>query len=113
MAGVHGGQHVKRLAATTFAHNDAVWPHAQRVAHQVANLNGAPAFKTGRTCFERYKVRVIELQLGGILDSNDSFTLGYAIRENIQQGGFAGARPAGHNDVLALLDTDGKKFAHE
>jgi hypothetical protein len=36
VAGVHRLQHVERLAAADFAHDDAVGPHAEAVANQVA-----------------------------------------------------------------------------
>ena len=37
VAGVHGLEHVERLGAADLADDDAVGPHAQRVAHQVAD----------------------------------------------------------------------------
>ena len=37
VAGVHGLEHVERLGAADLAHDDAVGPHAQRVADELAD----------------------------------------------------------------------------
>ena len=70
MAGVHGLQHVERLAAADLADDDPVGAHAQRVAHQVANGHLAPALDVGRPGFQRDDVRLGEPELGGVLDGD-------------------------------------------
>ena len=57
VAGVHGLEHVEGLAAAALADDDAVGPHAQGVAHEVADGDLRPcprcwaaASPAGRTC---------------------------------------------------------------
>ncbi len=40
MTGVHRLQHVERLAASAFTHDDAIGPHAQRVLDQIPDGDG-------------------------------------------------------------------------
>jgi len=47
VAGVHGLEHVEGLPAAALANDDAIGPHAQRIAHQIANGEGAFAFHIG------------------------------------------------------------------
>ena len=53
VAGVHGLEHVERLAAADLADDDPVGSHAQRVAHQVADGDLALALDVGRTASSR------------------------------------------------------------
>ena len=48
VAGVHRLEHVERLGAADLADDDAVGPHAQRVAHQVADRDLALALDVRR-----------------------------------------------------------------
>ncbi len=72
MAGVHGLEHVERFARPDLADDDAVGPHAQGVAHQLADGDGALALDVGRACLERDHVLLAELELGGVLDGHDA-----------------------------------------
>jgi hypothetical protein len=68
MAGVHRLQHVERLAAAHLADDDAVGPHAQRVAHEVTDRDLSLALHVGRSSLERDHVRFRQPKLGGVLD---------------------------------------------
>ncbi|KAG1607332.1 hypothetical protein G6F45_013791 [Rhizopus arrhizus] len=70
VAGVHRLQHFQHLGATDFADHDAVRPHAQAVAHQVADAHCAMAFGAADTAFQTHHVRVVERQFGSVLDGD-------------------------------------------
>src|ERR1700733_1316913 len=112
MAGVHGLQHVECLAAAALAYHDAVGPHAQGVAHQVADRDLALALDVGRARLERHEVGMVQLQLGGILDRHDAFALGDEVGEDVEQGGLARAGAARDHHVLAVLDGDLHELDH-
>ena len=75
MAGVHRLQHVEGFGAAHLADDDAVRPHAQRVAHQVALVDLARALDVGRPRFQLDDVRLLQLQLGRVLDGDDAFAV--------------------------------------
>ena len=72
MAGVHGLEHVQHFVAADLADHDAVGAHAQRVAHQVALRDLAPALDVGRAGLEPHHVRLLQLELGRVLDGDDA-----------------------------------------
>ena len=72
VAGVHRLEHVERLAAADLADDDAVGPHAQRVAHQVAGRDLALALDVGRPALEPDDVPLLQPQLGRVLDGDDA-----------------------------------------
>ena len=75
MAGVHRLEHVEGLAGADLADDDAVWTHAERVAYEVALGHFATALERRRTCLKADDVRLLELQLGGVLHGDDAFCL--------------------------------------
>ena len=102
MAGIHGLQHVKRLAAAAFADDDAIGAHAQRVDHQLADRNRASALDARRLGLERDHVLLLELQLGRILDGDNALGFRNEAGENVEQRGLAGAGAAGDTDILPI-----------
>ena len=76
MAGVERLEHVERLAAADLADDDAVGPHAQRGAHEIAHRDRACALGVGRPRFEPHDVRLREAELGGLLDRDDALVGG-------------------------------------
>ena len=62
VTGVHGLQHVERFGAAHLADDDAVGPHAQAVAHQVALRDPALALDVRRARLEPHDVRLLQLQ---------------------------------------------------
>ena len=79
MAGVHGLEHVEGLAATALTDDDAVGAHAQRVAHQVADGDLAPALDVLRAGLEADDVALVERELDRVLDGDDAL----AVRDEV------------------------------
>ena len=75
VAGVHRLQHVEGRAVADLADDDAVGPHPQGVAHEVADGDLAPALDVGRSALESEHVLLVELQLGGVLDRDDALVV--------------------------------------
>jgi hypothetical protein len=76
VAGVHRLEHVERLAAADLTDDDAVGPHAQRVADEVADRDLAPALDVRRAVLEADDVGLLELELGRVLDRDDALVAG-------------------------------------
>jgi hypothetical protein len=111
-AGVHGLQHVQGLAGADFADDDAVGTHAQGVAHQLADGDGALALDVGRTGLERDDVLLAELQLGGVLDGDDALVVGDERGQHVQRGRLARAGTAGDEDVEPCLHAGLQEVEH-
>ena len=107
VAGVHGQQHVERFGAAHFADDDARRPHAQCVAHQIADADLADAFDVLAAHLERNAVGQlpIQQQLGHFFDRDDAFVeRGDRGAQRIQQRRLAGAGRAADQDVHARLN---------
>src|SRR5262249_48595840 len=76
VAGQHRLDQVQRLAAADLADDDAVGPHAQRVHEQVADGDLAVAVGPRRLGLEVDGVRLVELELGRVLDDDDALVVG-------------------------------------
>ena len=101
VAGVHRLQHVERLAAAALADDDAVGPHAQRVAHEVADrYSPLPSMFGGRVSSET-TCGCCELQLGGVFDGDDALVVGDAPRQHVEQRRLARAGAAGDRRCCA------------
>src|SRR5262249_4339561 len=59
VTGVHGLEHVQRLARTHFTDDDAIGTHTQTVLHQIALRDFALAFHVGRTGYEAHELRLL------------------------------------------------------
>lgn len=73
MAGIHRLKHVERLTATALTDDDAVGPHTQRVAHQVADHHLPATLDVGRAGLKPNGVGLIKSEFGSVLDSDDAF----------------------------------------
>ena len=76
VARVHRLEHVERLGAADLADDDPVGPHAQRVAHELADRDLALALDVLRPRLEPEHVLLVELELGRVLDRDDPVGLG-------------------------------------
>src|SRR6185312_16213502 len=56
---VHGLQHVECFPGADLAHDDAVRPHAQCIAHKVTLRDLAPALDVGRPCLQAANMRLL------------------------------------------------------
>ena len=112
MTGVHGLQHVERLAAADLADDDAVRTHTQGVLHEVADRDLALALDVRGTRLERHDMRLLELQLGRVLDGDDTLALGDERRDDVERRRLTGASTAGDEDVDARLDARAQELRH-
>ena len=101
VAGVHRLQHVEGLAAADFADDDAVRTHAQGVADQIALRHFATALQAGDPGLHPDHVRLLQLQLGRVLDRYDSLADIDQPRQRIQQRRLARAGAARNDHVEA------------
>ncbi len=99
MARVHRLEHVERLGATRLPDDHAVGTHAERVAHELANLDLARAFDVRRPRLERAHMGLPEAKLLGVLDGDDALVLGDEGRHDVQQRRLAGTGTAGDHHV--------------
>ena len=99
MARVHRLQHVECLGAAHLAQDDAVGPHAQRVAHQRALRDFALVLDIRWARFQAHDVRLAQLQLCRVFDRHDPFAGGNEPRDQIEQGGLAATGAARDQDV--------------
>ncbi len=112
MAGVHGLEHVQRLAGTTLPDHDAVGAHAQGVAHELADRDGALALDVRGARLERHDVLLAELKLGGVLDRHDPLVIRDERRQDVEHGRLPGAGAAGDEDVEAGLHAGLQELEH-
>ena len=73
VAGIHRLQKIKGFGSANLADDDALRPHAQAVAHQVAHCHGAGAFEIRRACLEPHDMRLLQLEFGRVLAGDDAF----------------------------------------
>ena len=64
MTGIHGLQHIESLTGADFAHDDAIRPHAQGVAHQIALRDFATSLDIGRSRLKAADMGLLHLQFG-------------------------------------------------
>ena len=112
VAGVHRLEHVQRLGAAALADDDAVRPHAQAVLHQVALRDLALAFDVRRARLQAHDVRLLELQLGRVLDRDDALVGRDVARQAVQQRRLARAGAAADQDVAPRLHGRGEEVHH-
>ena len=99
VAGVHRLQHVDRFLAADLAEDDAVGPHAQRVLDEVAHGDLALALDVGGAGLEAHHVRLLQLQLGRVLDRHRALAVVDHPAHGVEQRGLARAGAAGDEDV--------------
>ena len=113
MPRVHGREHVERLTATAFAHDDAVGAHAKRVRNQIANGDFPHPFRIARTSLKAHDVRVLQkAQLSGVLYRDDSLIRGNVARKGIKKRCFAASRSTGNSDALASANSPDEQALH-
>src|SRR5690606_16311183 len=99
VAGVHGLEHVERLATTALTDHDAVGPHAQGRAHQVADRDLAPALAVAWAGLHAHDVLLAHLELDDVLDRDDPVAVGDEAGQHVEQGRLARAGAAADQDV--------------
>jgi len=71
---VEGGEQVHHFGAAHLPDHHPVRSHAQRLAHELAHRHLADPFYVGGACHQSDHVRVLRLQLGGVLHAHNAFT---------------------------------------
>ena len=94
VARVHRLEHVERLRAACLTDDHPVGPHAQRVAHELADLDLALALDVRRAGLERAHVLLREPELLGVLDRHDAVVVGNERRHDVQERRLPGAGSA-------------------
>ncbi len=112
VAGVHRLQHVKRLRTTNLTDYDAIRPHTQAIADQVTLSHLTVTFDIRWPGLETHNMRLAQLQLGGVLDCDDSFVLGYETGKDIQHRRFTGTGTARYQDVQLCLHDRAQNFGN-
>ena len=104
VAGVHGLQHVERLARTTLTDDDAVGPHTQGVLHQVTDGDLTAALDVRWARFHRQHVILVELEFLGVLDGDDAFLRRDERRQHVEHRRLARTGATGDDHVQLAHD---------
>jgi len=104
MTGVHCLQHIQRLGTTDLAENNSLRAHAQTVAHQVSLRDLTLVFDIRRTGLQSHNVRLLQLQLGRVLDGHDTLTVRNKTRENIEHRRLARTRTTRNDYIQTCFD---------
>ena len=113
--GVHGGgaafvtrverrQQVDDLRASHLTDDDPVGAHPQRLAHQVSQGDRAGAFDVRRSRLEPHDVRVIGVELGGVLDDDEPLPRVAQTQQHREPGRLAAARAPGDQQGEPRVD---------
>ena len=99
MARVHGLEHVQRLATTALADDDPLRAHTERVDDEALNRDLALAVDVLGSGLQATDVLLVQLQLGGVLDGDDSVLDGDEARQDVEEGRLACAGASRDDDV--------------
>ena len=91
---VHGLEHVQHLVPSDLTDHDPVGPHAERVPNQLALRDRSLPLDVGGPRLQAHHVRLLELELRGILDGDDALAVGDVPGKDVQQGGLTCAGTA-------------------
>src|SRR6516165_9454412 len=106
MPGVHRLKHVECLRATYFADDNSVWPHAQRIADELALRDIADAFDVGWPRLHLDDVWLLKAQLDSVFDRDHAFVTVDELGNRIQQCRLAGAGSTRNQNVEARARGD-------
>src|SRR5262245_19314245 len=90
--GGHRLQHVESFLAAHLADDDPVRSHSECILDELALANFAAPLDIWRTCLKSPNMRLLQLQLGGVLDRDQTLFLGNKARQSIEECCLAGAR---------------------
>ena len=109
MPRIHRLQHVERFLAAAFADDDPVGAHAQRVLQEIAHRDLAGAFEIGGAGFQADDMRLLQLQLGGILDRHGALGMLDHARQRVEERCLARSGAARDQDIAPRFDD---RFEH-
>ena len=87
VTGVHRLQHVEGLSAADLTDQDAVGAHPEAVAEELPDGQLAPPLNVGGAVLESDDVRVVDLQLGRVLDRDHALVVRDEPRDHVERGG--------------------------
>lgn len=73
VTGVQRREQFADFFAATLPHDESVRPHPERFTHEASEADPTGPLKVRLSRFEAYVVRMLETQLGDILDREDAF----------------------------------------
>ena len=104
MSRVQGLQQLADLGAAALADHHPVGPHAQALPHQVREVHAAGAVRIDVTGLQVHGVRVIGIELAGVLDDHDPLGGIGGRQHRPQQGRLAGPGAARDHERRARGD---------
>src|SRR5438552_18386281 len=104
MPGVHGLEHVERLAATNLANDDPIGSHPERRTQERADVDGPSPFDARWSRLEADEVRLRQPELCSIFDGHDSLGLTHGERERVERARPPAAVPASDEDGPSSTD---------
>jgi len=111
VARVHGLEHIEHLGAAHLPHDDAVGPHAEAVAHEVALGHLALPLDVRGPRLEPHDVLLLQLQLRRVLDRDDALVGRDEPGQHVEQRRLAAARAPGDQDVEPRADDPFEELA--
>ena len=112
VASIHRLEHVERFFAATFADDNSIGPHSQRVANKIARSNFASALDIGRAGLQPADMRLLELEFRRILNGDQTFAAGNIIRQRVQHRRLSAARAARDDRRNLASDSRGENVNH-
>ena len=103
MTDVQRLQEIKRLASPNLSYDDAIGPVTESGLEEIPNGDSRRRVLCPAG-LETDQVALANVDLGRILDDHDALLIRDEVTEDVEQGGFAGARTARDEDVLVLAD---------
>src|SRR5690606_21608132 len=97
---------VERRRSAHLADDDPFRTHAQAVAHEIAHRDLALALEVRWPCLQSHHVRLLKLQLGGVLAGDDALVVLDEARHAVEQRRLARTGAAGNDHVAAGLADD-------
>src|SRR5256885_16742011 len=89
-------QHVEGFGAPDLADDQTVRPHTERRDDEIAERYLRRPIAANRVGLQPRDVSLSKLELGGVLDGDDSLVARYVPREHVKKRGLAAARPPTH-----------------
>jgi hypothetical protein len=112
VAGVHRLEHVHRLDAAHLADDDAIRPHAERVADKIARHDLAASLDVRRAGLEPHDVLLLQPQLRRVLDRHDALRARDERAQRVEQRRLSRPGAAGDEDVQPRVDTAREQRRH-
>src|SRR5262249_23252294 len=98
VTGGHRLQHVEGFFAAHLTDDDAIGPHAQCIFNELALADLAAPLDIRWAGLQTPNMWLLQLQLGGVLDRDQTLLFGNEARKSIEERRLAGARATGNEN---------------